>query len=467
LLKGLGAKEVRLSDVFSHPEKRAEAEFYLAPDGVPRNYVLGQVAIPFAQYGTSDELNEEGIGFPVLRLNEITDGFIDPAEKSCASLTLRDFEELHLRRGDVLVCRTNGNPRLVGQSGLVVEDTPVAFASYLFRVRPDPTVISPASLMVFLNSTRGRLEIEKHSIRSNQVNFSPERLRQARVPRLSAALQRRIDLAVASSYTQRRSADAEYSRAEAFLLRALGLNGWQPPEPLSYVRRAADVLASDRFDAEHHQEQYYALATKLRAYPGGCLTLGEICPHPVNGVEIREYTEEGVPYLRVGDLHNFTVSRAGVKQVSKAAAAAEIEKVRLRAGDVLVSRSGSLAVTCVVEPEWTHAVISSHLIRVRLSEPDYNPHYVAVFLAAMAGRMQIIQQSNGAVQPEISQPSLKRILIPRLPLEQQLQVRDRVYAAHSARQRAVAGLDAAKRAVEIAIGDSETAALAHLNNDGE
>jgi hypothetical protein len=183
-------------------------------------------------------------------------------------------------------------------------------------------------------------------------------------------------------------------------------------------------------------------------------------------VEIREYTDKGVPYLRVGDLHDFTISADSVKRVSVPAAAAEIDKVRLIAGDVLVSRSGSLAVTGVVEAEWAHSVISSHLIRVRIVNPNYDPYYVAAFLAAMPGKMQIIQQSNGGVQPEINQPALKRILIPRLSDEQQLKVREGIHAAHAARQRAHLLLAAAQHAVEIAIEDSEAAALAHLKTHG-
>jgi len=75
-------------------------------------------------------------------------------------------------------------------------------------------------------------------------------------------------------------------------------------------------MERSRYDAEHSQEQYYELASKLREYSGGVATLGDLCPNPINGVEIRDYLEEGVPYLRVGDIKDYTVKPSGVKYSS-------------------------------------------------------------------------------------------------------------------------------------------------------
>lgn len=208
--------------------------------------------------------------------------------------------------------------------------------------------------------------------------------------------------------------------------------------------------------------QYFTLAAKLREYQGGDAMLGDICPNPLNGVKIREYVEQGVPYLRVGDIKNYTVKSSGLKHGAPEAAAREIDKVRLKVGDVLVSRSGSLAVAGVVEPEWTHSIVSSHLIFVRLRDPAFKPHFVAASLATMPGRMQIIRQSNGSVQPEISQPSLKRVLIPRLAEGEQDRIINYIRQAHAARQQAQALLAQAKRAVEVAIEEGEEKAMKFL-----
>jgi len=82
----------------------------------------------------------------------------------------------------VLICRTNGNPKLVGKSAIVPTDYDYAFASYLFRVRPDRNIINSASLVAFLNSKYGRMEIEKYAMVGNQANFSPAKFREISIP---------------------------------------------------------------------------------------------------------------------------------------------------------------------------------------------------------------------------------------------------------------------------------------------
>ena len=319
--------------------------------------------------------------------------------------------------------------------------------------------VDPYYLMAFLRAHHGFSQLMKQREQTIQFQLTLERVRDVDVYTPSPAFQHEISKAVKESFFLQKSAQIATQQAEQTLLHALGLDTWTPPEALSYERSSREAFAAGRLDAEHFHERYYALADKLQGYSGGVATLGEICPNPMNGVEIREYIDEGVPYLRVGDISNFTVDPSGVKYVAPEAAAKEIDKVRLQTGDVLISRSGSLAVTGVVEPEWTHSLISSHLILVRLQDASFQPHYVAAFLSAMPGRMQIIQNSNGGVQPEINQPSLKRVLIPRLAQPIQTEITNNIQQAKHYRQRATDLLDAAKRAVEIAIEDSEAAAL--------
>src|SRR3990167_8427248 len=96
--------------------KRLDAEYYCSPrllSGL--DFYTGADVISFVQYGTSEELNEEGRGYPVLRLNEFEEYFSGIPAKSCEKLSEEQFEELKLKKGDVLITRTNGNPALVGK----------------------------------------------------------------------------------------------------------------------------------------------------------------------------------------------------------------------------------------------------------------------------------------------------------------------------------------------------------------
>ena len=155
-----------------------ESEFYNSNTVSYKNTVKASQIIDFSQYGTSKELNEMGEGYPVLRLNEFNYSFISHPDKYCSLLDIDVYHSLQLKKDDVLICRTNGNPKFVGRSAIVPKDYDYAFASYLFRIRPNRKYINSATLVAFLNSKYGRFEIEKYSMVSNQANFSPAKFRE-------------------------------------------------------------------------------------------------------------------------------------------------------------------------------------------------------------------------------------------------------------------------------------------------
>lgn len=445
---------------------RIDAEFFekLPPENQNYQWVeIGEV-LEAAQYGVSIDMNEEGMGFPIYRMNEIENMLCVEDVAKRANIELTDAAAFILSDRDVLFNRTNSQV-FVGRTGLYksLSGDPRIFASYLVRLKPRFEQVLPEYLVAFLNTYRGIRDVKRRArISINQSNVNAEEVKAVRLPLLSEDFQLGIKACFDDAHQKLIDSKKNLAVAEQTLLRALGLEGWQPPEPLTYTRRASEAFTAGRLDAEHYQERYYALAAKLCEYPLGCPTLGEICPTPVNGVEIREYCDDGTPYLRVGDLKSLDVQLESVKRVPESEANALIGKVALEKGDVLVSRSGSLAVTAVVENEWVNALISSHLIRVRLADKNYDPYFVALFLKTQPGRMQIEQRNNGAVQPEINQPSLKSILIPRLLMDDQQQIRNLVQRSRLARREARELLERAKRAVEIAIEENETAALRYL-----
>ena len=63
--------------------------------------------------------------------------------------------------------------------------------------------------------------------------------------------------------------------AEKTLLHALGLEDWQPPEPLTYTRSAAEAFAAARFDAEYFAPRVEQLLDRLKA---DGLTIADVSP---------------------------------------------------------------------------------------------------------------------------------------------------------------------------------------------
>lgn len=283
------------------------------------------------------------------------------------------------------------------------------------------------------------------------------------VPDLSAAFQKKIEFLFLSLFDLKQKSLNIYAQAETLLLDTLGMANFTPSrEPVNIKSFKESFGQSGRLDAEHYQHQYDDIEKLIENYNGGYSNISELTSEMMNGAEVREYQEEGVAYLRVGDLKNLDIDVNSVVRIDPTQAASGLNKIKLKAGDVLVSRSGSLAVTAVVEAEWENSLISSHLIRLRVADKRIDPYFLAFFLSVLPGKKQIIKWSNGGVQPEINQPSLNSILIPILDFSMQQQIRQSLLESRLLRQMSKSLLDVAKRAVEIAIEQDEAAALAFI-----
>lgn len=307
------------------------------------------------------------------------------------------------------------------------------------------------------------MEIEKFSMASNQVNFSPAKFREMRIPRFSKPLCLKIEKIVYLSSTALNLSKPPYYKAETLLIDSLGMVEFSPGNEnfnIKYLKES--FVQSGRLDAEHYQAQYDDIEDKIKACKGGFITIGALAHNIMNGAEVREYQEEGVAYLRVGDLKQLDIDADSVVRIDHASAEKGLEKIPLQAGDVLVSRSGSLAVTAVVEPAWKNALISSHLIRLRIADRRIDPYFLALYLSCLPGKKQILKWSNGGVQPEISQPALKAILVPIIDADIQKEIRTNILDSRRLRQTSARLLDVAKRAVEIAIEQDEAAGLAYI-----
>lgn len=121
-------------------------------------------------YGSSSRSAYEQKGYPILRIPNVLRGNVDYSDLQHIELNEKEYERLALRKGDVLLVRTNGNPEYVGRS--VVIDClheKTVYASYLIRIRCDENTLRPAFLAEYLNapSTRHRLRGEVKSSAGN------------------------------------------------------------------------------------------------------------------------------------------------------------------------------------------------------------------------------------------------------------------------------------------------------------
>lgn len=438
---------------------RLEAEFYQPqymslPPALPNWRHIGDV-ITSCQYGSSLPLNEEGVGYPVFRLNEINNCFLTEPLKR-VEMRHVEHERLKLQQNDVLFCRTNGNIELVGRTGILKRDVDAVFASYLVRVRTDAHQILPEFLTVYLNSSFGRLQIQRRAMRSNQVNVSATQLKAIPIPICSEAFQEIIAESVQAAAHRIADSTRLYRSAQQVLLGEVGLQNWTPPLGRSFVRSHAQLTRAGRMDAEHFQPRYAALRARISSYSHGSLNMSDIAALSNETLEPRTFLSLQFDYVELADVNEATGTIEHASHIRGQDAPGRA-RFLLRSGDVIASTiEGSLNKVALVSREYDGAIASTGFFVLR--PRTVKGGYLLALTGSVIVQDQLRCEASGTILAAVSAKSFRNVVVPNIPLNKQTKIAELVQQAHAARHGAIEMLERAERAVDKAIEEGEDSA---------
>ncbi|MFM5256882.1 restriction endonuclease subunit S [Aeromonas veronii] len=101
------------------------------------------------QYGLSESLDAQG-RYPVLRMMNITNGYVDPNDLKYLDWSKEEANRYILNYGDIVFNRTN-SMEWVGRTGIFELDGDYLFASYLIRLVANESKLTPYYLTQYLN----------------------------------------------------------------------------------------------------------------------------------------------------------------------------------------------------------------------------------------------------------------------------------------------------------------------------
>lgn len=443
MLEGLEISEISIQDIFKLEDYRLEAEFHISKR-VKFDSVKGVDVESFSQYGTSKDLNENHIGFPVLRLNEFDSFFISKPAKHCDLIDTETYKSLKLKKDDVLICRTNGNPKLVGKAAIVPQDYEYAFASYLFRIRPDINIINSATLVAFLNSRYGRLEIEKYSMVGNQANFSPAKFRQISVPIFSKQFNVEVEKLVYKSFNLLEESKKHYWDAVEILNSELGLKDWQPNNaPVNIKQLKESFLTSGRLDAEYYQPKYDEIENIIKNYKNGTEVIGDLF---TQNTEVCDFKEEAYNYIEIGDI-NISDGTANYNLISKEELPDNAKRV-LHKNDILISKVRPYRGAVSIIDFDDDKLIGSGAFTVLHEKTTYKKEVLQILLRTQVYRDWLLKWNVGSSYPVIKDEDILRLPIPLIPQNIQIEIAEYVQNSISLRNEAKQLLENAKMMVE-------------------
>lgn len=463
MLEGLEVKETYFLDI-SKKTLRLEPEFYTINTFEAKNYYLGEEIIDVANYNSIYGMNTEGKGYPAIRMNEFDGIFTDKPQQHAHNFSLDDFHKHKLRKGDILICRTNGNPNLVGKSALVNKDFEYVYESHLFKVRPIKEKISSATLTVFLNCKFGKAEIKRYSMQGNQANFSLAKFREIKIPCFSENLNHAIDKLVLSAFDSLEVSKQTYTQAENLLLTEIGLQDFKPSNEAVNIKSFSDSLGrSGRLDAEYYQPKYEQVVKAITAQKHDKLDkivdiTKSIEPGSAN------YYITGLPFLRVADYSKFglTEPQKYLKDSFVIENKDKINQLKPKKGTILFSKDGSVGTAYHLREDF-EGITSGAILHLSVkNQEEIIPEYLTLVLNSQMVQMQAERDAGGSIILHWRVSEIENVVVPIIDYSKQQQIAGLIEQSFFLKQQSEHLLEVAKHVVEIAIEEDESVAMAYI-----
>lgn len=398
---------------------------------------------------------DPGEGVPFIRITDIKTGMIQKHATAWIDRAAHTLEEkTALKFGDLVLSKTAYPAAAI----VNLQECNVSQDTIAVRLSADgKRQYRSGYVAAFLNSKQGLSLMARRFQGNVQQHLSLEDGRSLRIPRLDVKFQDRVHALVLRVDQQQVAVTNLMLAAEERLLNALSLADWTPSEPLTYSAKLSDYAAEGRLDAQFYRPKFDELfrlqAARFELFRlDGVVLKGRTVPY-VDGGE--------VPIIRSGDLSD-------IDDDARFLRAASTEPVfYLRKGDILISSIGfgSIGKVQVFDKIGRFGTVSEVTV---VRQSTLNPYYLATYLRSAFGQMQIDRYITGATgQLHLNPKDVEKFFIPVVPAADQLAFEHLSQEVFKTKARALTLLTAAKRAVEIAIEESEAAAMAFLTQAEE
>ncbi len=417
------------------------------------------------QYGISREMNEDGIGKPIYRMNEIFDGLMTEPAK-CVELSNEEYKEFKLYKDDVLFNRTNSY-KFVGRTGILKENIDAVFASYLIRLNPNIDELLPEYLTIYLNCPIGIGQVKRRAMESiNQTNVSGSEIKKVPIPLLDYNFQKEIARLVNKAANQIAKSKQIYSKAEQLFLDELELADWQAEHKLSFVKYISETEKVKRIDAEYFQPKYEQIIKAVKKFKGGWDILDNLV-EITKSIEpgSSEYKVEGIKFLRVSNLSKFGLDNSSPVYLSEKFYK-ENKKHQPKQGEILLSKDATPGIAYYLNEKPEEMIVSGGILRLKLKDEHINEDYLALALNSVIVQEQAERDAGGSVIKHWRPDQIKNVIIPLLDKPIQTKIQQKIRQSFEARHKSKQLLEIAKRAVEMAIERDEKTAMEWIEEQG-
>jgi restriction endonuclease S subunit len=556
-LEGLEISEIKLSDVMKdNLTQRFDADYFkkcfLQDEKILKDIGFARLK-SFASIGGGKRLPLgsafSDVGVPYIRAEDVKGSFVEwdssPKISENLHLLLHRYQAKH---NDVLLTIVGNS---IGDVGIVKFDTKCNLTENCVRVVSKDVL--PEYLFCYLKSKFGQNTIERERVGTAQPKLAIERIKEFKLPKPSKAFQEKTKNILENSLQFKKESKQLYIKAEALLLKSLGLYhsplegeskqsliaseggrnlktnsdfnslaSFSDPSPNAkrstlpqgegdgteigsrssnnrdlitlplregrFATQNGEGLSFDvgnpdeankfshlsinqksfkesfrktgRLDAEYYQPKYEKIIEIVKSYKNGFCKLEDLIKNYSTGFPYKSesYVDEGLLLIRINNI------KKGELDISNATKIPFIDenlspKDVANENDILISMSGTIGNSCKI-PKGVTALVNQRIMRI--TTKNFDVDVLPLIINSMIGQLQLERIGTGGVQTNISAGDIKEILLPNLYQKTQSQISSLIQESFALKAKSEKLLEVAKKAVEMAIEDSEEKAIKYL-----
>jgi type I restriction enzyme M protein len=191
----------------------------------------------------------------------------------------------------------------------------------------------------------------------------------------------------------------------------------------------------DRIDPHYHRPSFIRLADKLSER--NTIRISDIanviCGPFGSTITLKDYAEEGIPLIRISNIHEDYLVYDDLVFISNEKAKS-LSPYRVKENDLIISQRGTLGLAARVDSYFNEAIISANFIAIKDIQ-KIQPDYLVSFLSSDFGKKQLIRQTSGQVQTKITTDDIRRIRVPLIPITLQKRIVDLMQSAHELKRQ--------------------------------
>jgi restriction endonuclease S subunit len=460
---------------FNNPTYRLDSEFFKKDYSSLFKILLSKKTsklISLSKWITQgpNPVFDESAIIPCLTGRNISNGRVDYNNADYVSdFEYSNLERFQLKPGDTLI--TLKGKGSIGKIGYVTEHRKSIFSRDIGVIRPDN--INPAYVNAYILSKYGSKIIERGETGgTGQSTLTASYLKNIDIVRLD--IENQIGELITESEIVLKQSQILYTQADNLLLQEIGLDekvtGLNPVEVTNTnVKSFKESFGvTGRLDAEYYQKKYEVVIEKIKSQRHDTLySIVEINKSIEPGSNYYSDDETGLPFMRVADYNKFGLSEPNKKLTNDFVKDNQdkIDDLKPKKGTILFSKDGSVGTAYHLREDF-NGVTSSAILHLKVkTEKEVIPEYLTLALNSKLVQMQAERDAGGSIILHWRVGEIQNVVVPIIDYKKQQEIAALIEKSFSLKQQSEHLLEVAKKAVEIAIEESEEVAMKFINEN--